>query len=82
MSPSQKTGVDTPMTEKTRATWSARRLRRTAARIPRGMPTVRQRTRLARVSSRVAGKKSARSRVTGRWLRMDCPRSPCMRPVM
>ena len=72
--------METPTTEKTRVVWSMGRFRRSAEMIPSGRPATMQKIMLTRVSSKVAGKKSFRSSRTGRWFRMDFPRSPFGQP--
>jgi len=65
MSPSQKIGTDTPMSEPIMATKSARLLRRVAATTPARMPRMEAMMMETRDSSTVAGNRVRISRATG-----------------
>ena len=76
MSPNQKFGVDTPIRETKRVTWSGHLFLFRAATIPRGTPKTNERKMLNVASSKVAGKKFLISSATGRSVRIEVPRSP------
>ena len=74
--PSQKMGVDTPINDPIRASWSSIVSRRTAESIPSGMLTRRLVSIAAVASSIVAGRCCFRSTITGCRVEIDTPMSP------
>ena len=65
---SQKAAMARPETLSTRTTWSQNELRRSAEITPSGMPSAIDSVMATRVSSRVAGRRCARSSEIGRWV--------------
>jgi hypothetical protein len=75
--PMKKFGIDTPPTARPVARWSASEPRRTAAMVPRGIATSNDQIRATAPSSNVAGRRSPMAAVTGWWVVIERPRSPC-----
>ncbi len=76
MTPSQKMGIETPMSAPSRARLSTTELRHTAEATPIGMPRPTATTIAAVASSTVAGKRRSRSVSTGSPRTIETPRSP------
>src|SRR3989454_3916333 len=76
MRPSQKRGIDAPVSAHRRARLSTIEFRHTAEATPIGMPRAMARTMAAVASSTVAGKRRSRSVATGSPRTIDTPRSP------
>ena len=74
--PSQKIGIDTPVSAPRRARLSSSELRQTADATPIGMPNTMATTMAETASSTVAGKRRSRSVATGSPRTIDTPRSP------
>jgi hypothetical protein len=74
--PSQNIGVETPISDPTRASWSKMVSRRTADNIPSGILTARLTSIAASASSMVAGRCCLRSTVTGCRVEIETPMSP------
>ena len=79
--PNQKAGSATSETAAKRVRWSGAVFFNTADIMPSGTPSPTPSSMDNTTSSSVAGKKRARSCVTGRVLTMDRPRSPCTTSV-
>ncbi len=76
MSPSQNTGIETPMLAKIIVATSAALLWRIAEMTPSGMPTSSAMSSAAIDSSIVIGSRSTRICETGREKRIESPKSP------
>jgi hypothetical protein len=76
MSPSQKLGIETPESAATVLRESSHPWGRSAARVPRAMPSTTAMPRPTSASSRVNGSTFAISRPTGSPYRIDRPRRP------
>ena len=75
--PNQKPGSDTPSSEPTVAVRSSQPPLFTAASAPSGIAISRDSSSAARVSSMVAGRRSAMTSLTGRRWKNDKPKLPC-----
>src|SRR5438128_3653837 len=75
-SPSQKIGMDTPVSAPRRARLSTSEFRHTAEATPMGIPNAMATTIAEIASSTVAGKRRSRSVATGSPRTIDTPRSP------
>ena len=76
----QNVGIEMPASEATRRTWSAGRLRRSAAITPNAMPDDRrEQDRVERKLGRRGNELTEIVASPGRASRVDCPRSPCTR---
>ena len=80
MIPSQKFGVDRPQSATPLAIQSQARSFFTAATTPAGMPIRQAMTKAIVPSCSVTGSFSSTSSETGRWMRIDSPKSPCSTP--
>ncbi len=74
--PSQKIGIETPVSAPRRARLSSSELRQTAEATPMGMPSAMATTIDAVASSTVAGKRRSRSLATGSPRMIETPRCP------